>query len=226
MRTNVISSLIKGYSKSDTSVPTKRIAQSIRPSRHLSFKKNLPWRNKSRTAGCTPEYSCFPKTIEELVGAAHFAREFKKRLTAVADGNSWSGLVSTNDLFVYMHGLDRAAVDLSDLDEPKVVVEIGATLKRANSILKIHGYTLPFHTARGLNRFGDLITCSSQGVYPALLEQMAWIEIVDTEGKLHRFESRADIAKAINAACMNLGKIGIIYRMALKVNKTWKIRRR
>ena len=202
------------------SLVTKKNAKAPR------FKRNLSWRNWGRTAACTPEFSYFPESGEELVEIMKVARRTGKKLRVVAQGHSWSGLVPTNDILVYVHKLNKVEMDLSDVANPLVVLESGATNREVNDVLEAHGYALPFNVVLESVRFGGLIATGSHGSgwgNATLSDLVAWIEIVDANGNMRRFEEGVDSEEVMNAARLHLGMFGITYRMALKVNPTWKV---
>src|SRR2546426_808126 len=76
-------------------------------------------------------------------------------------------------------------------------------------------------------RFGGLIATGSHGSgwnSRTLSDLVSSIEIVTASGHLRTFEMGVDHDDILNAARLNLGLFGIIYRMTLTVQKTWNVR--
>ena len=74
-----------------------------------------------------------------------------------ASGHSWSTLVPTDGVLVYIHALNQVTLDLSDEAHPRVVIESGATVKEVNDLLEANGYALPLNVVLESVRFGGLI---------------------------------------------------------------------
>jgi hypothetical protein len=194
---------------------------------HIPFDKNRPWANWGKTAHCQPEYSFYPRNSEELAEIVGFARENGKRIRAVGTGHSWSALVPTDEILVYIQQLNRVQMDLSDQDHPRVIVEAGATVKEVNTILEKQGYALPFNVVLESVRFGGLISTGSHGSgwnHQTLSDLVHSIELVSASGQMRKFERGRDSDEVMSAVCLSLGMFGLIYRMSLNVQKSWTVR--
>jgi hypothetical protein len=118
-------------------------------------------------------------------------------------------------------------MDLTDPTNPRVVVESGATVQQVNDVLEQHGYALPLNVVLESVRYGGLIATGSHGSgwHNPTLSDLVWaIEIVTASGDLRRFEADIDRDDVMQAARLNLGMFGIIYRLTLEVQPTWHVR--
>ena len=190
----------------------------------ISYRQNQTWQNWGRTARCEPELSFYPQRVEDLIQIVEFACAQGKRIRVVGSGHSWSGLVPTDGILVYIQGLNKVTLDLSDGSQPRVVIESGATVKEVNDLLEAHGYALPLNVVLESVRFGGLIATGSHGSgwnNPTLSDLVHAIELVDASGHLRKFEAGKDSDEVMNAVRLNLGMFGIMYRITMDVQKSW-----
>jgi hypothetical protein len=193
----------------------------------VPYRRRQPWSNWSRTANCTPAFTFAPRSLEELQQIVAFAGTTGQTLRVAASGHSWSTLVPTKDVLVSIRRLNRVAMDLSDQANPRVVVESGATVQEVNDVLEQHGYALPLNVVLESVRYGGLIATGSHGSgwhNPTLSDLVSTIEIVTASGELRRFEAGVDGDDVMNAARLNLGLFGVIYRITLQVQPSWHVR--
>src|SRR6185503_6677224 len=190
---------------------------------------NQAWANWGRTARCQPEFSFFPERVEDLIQIVQFARERGKRIRVVGSGHSWSGLVPTDGVLVYIQGLNNVSMDLSDDSHPRVVIESGATVKEVNDVLEAQGYALPLNVVLESVRFGGLIATGSHGSgwnNPTLSDLVHAIEVVTASGEVRKFEAGTDSEEVMNAVRLNLGMLGIMYRITMDVQRSWVVHAR
>jgi hypothetical protein len=167
------------------------------------------------------------RNVEDFAQIIHFAREEGKRIRAVATGHSWSALVPTDEILVDVQRLNHVELEVRDPDRPCVVMGCGATVQDVNDLLEGAGYALPFNVVLESVRYGGLIATGSHGSgwgNQTLSDLVEWIEIVDAHGNLRRFQAGIDNPEVMNAVRLNLGLFGLIYRMALRVQKSWVVR--
>ena len=195
----------------------------------IRFSQNQVWENWGRTARCQPEFSFYPGHVEDLVQIVNFARERGSRVRVAASGHSWSGLVPTDGILVYVHNLNKVTMDLSEDLHPRVVIESGATVREVNDVLEEHGYALPLNVVLESVRFGGLIATGSHGSgwgNPTLSDLVHAVEIVTASGQLCRFEAGVDSEEVMNAVRLNLGMLGIMYRITMDVQRSWVVHAR
>ncbi|HEU0297214.1 MAG TPA: D-arabinono-1,4-lactone oxidase [Anaerolineales bacterium] len=223
---NLILNNAKGYQMTadiEPTLPALEVGAS-KFSPPVPYRMNQVWQNWGRTAHCQPEFSFYPKCVEDLIQIVEFACERGKRIRVVGSGHSWSGLVPTDGILVYVYQLNRVTMDLSDDSHPRVVIESGATVKEVNDILEEHGYALPLNVVLESVRFGGLIATGSHGSgwnNPTLSDLVHAIELVDAAGNLRKFEADVDSDEVMNAVRLNLGMFGIMYRITMNVQKSW-----
>jgi len=112
------------------------------------------WKNWAQTVQCTPEYTFFARTADDLSKVVHFARETGYHLRAVATGHSWSAIVATDEILVDITALNRVTLYLNDPAAPRVTMDCGATVKEVNHVLEAAGYALPCNVVLESVRFG------------------------------------------------------------------------
>lgn len=189
--------------------------------------QRLPWVNWGRTVRCVPDYTFYPTSVDDLVSIVGFARANGKTIRAAASGHSWSALVSTDEILVSVRNLNKVSLDLTDEEQPLVVMECGATVREVNDVLEQHGYALPFNVVLESVRLGGLIATGSHGSgwnHQTLSDLVQAIEIVTADGELRRFEAGVDDEEVMNAARLNLGMFGLIYRITLRIDRGYTVR--
>jgi hypothetical protein len=202
------------------------ITSEFSPPQNIRYVRNQAWENWGKTAYCQPEFSFYPQRVEDLIQIIDFARERGKQVRVAASGHSWSELVPTDGILVFVHKLNKVTLDLSDDSHPRVVIESGATVKEVNDVLEENGYALPLNVVLESVRFGGLIATGSHGSgwnNPTLSDLVHAIEIVTASGQLRKFEAGVDSDEVMNAARLNLGMFGIIYRITMNVQKSWVV---
>lgn len=201
-------------------------APAARTTPAIRHTQNTPWKNWAGNVRCRPEYTFFARSVEDLSQIVSFARESGRRIRAVATGHSWSPLVPTDEVLVNITALNRVALDLADATAPRVTLECGATVEEVNHMLEAAGYALPSNVVLESVRFGGLIATGSHGSgwhNHTLSDLVHAIEIIDATGELRRFEAGVDNDDVMNAARLQLGMFGLIYRMTLDIKPAWNV---
>ncbi|MGH2759695.1 MAG: FAD-binding protein [Actinomycetota bacterium] len=199
------------------------------PPASISHRSDRPWSNWGRTSSCRPGHSFFPRRVEDLVEIVRFARERGLGVRPVGSGHSWSPLVTTDDVLVYVQNLNDVAVDLSDDEHPRVVVGSGATNREVNAVLERHGYALPLNVVLESVRFGGLVATGSHGSgrdNQTISDLVHAIDLVTATGRLRRYEAGVDDEDVMNAVRLNLGMFGLMSAITLDVQKSWNVRAR
>src|SRR5215216_6901100 len=94
------------------SAPETKASEVSAPA-HIRHSQSDVWENWGRTARCQPQFSFYPQSVEDLVEIVHFARARGLPVRVAASGHSWSTLVPTDGVLVYIHGLNRVTLELS-----------------------------------------------------------------------------------------------------------------
>ena len=213
---------MKAITRPNSSAPETRTSE-LSPLPGIPYSQNQIWENWGRTARCQPELSFYPQGLEDLIQIVDFARERGKKVRVSASGHSWSALVPTDGILVFVHHLNKVIMDVSDELHPRVVIESGATVREVNDILEEHGYALPLNVVLESVRFGGLIATGSHGSgwqNPTLSDLVHAVEIVTASGQVCRFEAGVDPEDVMNAVRLNLGMFGIMYRITMNVQKS------
>lgn len=123
--------------------------------------------------------------------------------------------------------LNRIELDLANPEQPRVRMECGATVAEVNAVLERAGYALPFNVVLESVRFGGLIATGSHGsgwAHPTLSDLVHSIDILAGDGELRHFEAGITPDDVMSAARLNLGMFGLIVRMTLDIQRTWRVR--
>jgi FAD binding domain len=85
---------------------------------NIHYVRNQAWGNWGKTAHCQPEFSFYPQRVEDLIPIIDFALERGMPVRVAASGHSWSELVPTDGILVFIHHLNKVTLDLSDDSHP------------------------------------------------------------------------------------------------------------
>lgn len=178
------------------------------------------WSNWSGAQVCHPKGIFMPKSEDEL---KNFFQENKlKGIRIVGSGHSFSPVVPTDEVIISLDEM-QGLIEV-DKENHEVEVWAGTKLHRLSRILSENGY--------GLINMGDVdkqsiagALCSGThgtgvelGILSACIEALT---IVTPQGEEIRF-SQED-PEQLNLARVNLGLLGVVTRMRLKVMPEYKI---
>ncbi len=211
MKANFLfSSKTRAHSKTDAYPNT------IRPSSELTFAKNLPFHKKNGTVLYTPQYSCFPKTVEELVGILRLAQNKRKKISVVTQGYASTKMAPVADILVYLTELQKMNIERRSR-KPVLTVDMGTTIHAVERVLASSGYELAIKSNFEKIASRDKLTTS---LHEWILNNktaynlVSWVEKVDINGRVQRFENRSQIMQELSQRNF---KAGISFRMGLKI---------
>ena len=190
----------------------------INPSNELNFVKNLPFRKRNGSVHYIPEYSLFPKNVGELTGAMRFSAQKKKRATFIPQGYSDSNMAPMADVLVYLQYFNNLRIDRTN--HATLVLEAGVTLMQVEQLLSSTSFSLPINLNLGKTSFGIKAATS---FYECLrsnsksLRLIEWVEKVDVNGNVRRFDRRTDGERVIYEASQMMSKSGVVVRIGLRL---------
>src|ERR1051326_3170712 len=98
----------------ETQLGSAPLDKAVSTSSQIIMRQKGTWENWGRTARCQPAYSFYPQHVEDLIQIVNFARERNLKIRVAASGHSWSSLIPTDGILVYIHALHKVTMDLSD----------------------------------------------------------------------------------------------------------------
>src|SRR5215472_1615924 len=87
----------------ETTYPVQQIVAHPCMPPNVRYRRHQPWTNWGGTAQCTPEFTFYPRYVEDLIQIVHFARATERKIRVAGTGHSWSALVPTDDILVCIH---------------------------------------------------------------------------------------------------------------------------
>jgi len=194
------------------------------------------WFNWARTINFTPEDIFCPKTLDELKAYVKNARDNNKKIRCATQGHSWSTLSVTQSCLVIL------CDNLSNVEAEKkknengddywvAHIEAGATIAKVDEYLRKHEPPLAIESMTVLDtiRFGGTIATGCHGAITdsrTLAEQVVGLEIVTSSGEVKKFEYDPNNPDEMEAARVNLGLFGVIYKISFLVKPMYKLRMR
>ena len=184
------------------------------------IKTGRPWFNWSGLEKSIPNRIFRPTSVEELQDIVSIARNEKCKVRAVGRTYSWTPWWGADDILVQSAALNKMEMDLSDPNNPRVIVEPGVSNWQLNTFLEKHGYALPSNVVLEVVRIGGLISTGSHGSgwnESIISDYIHAVDIVDANGEIRRFEEGITDEDVMNAARVNFGMFGLIWRFSLNV---------
>ncbi|KAF9956611.1 hypothetical protein BGZ70_009814 [Mortierella alpina] len=181
------------------------------------------WVNWVGNQQSSPTAIFHPSTLGELQSIVFQARQAHKRIRCVASTFSMSSISKTNDYLVDTKFLSTIYRPTFDLEKTlwTVHVQSGVSIKALDDYLRKHDPPLAMASNILIESvlYGGIIATGAHGANingRCLSDQLTEISIVDGAGTLQTFNAYKD-AVEFSAACVNLGLLGIIYTLTLKV---------
>ncbi|CAF1185108.1 unnamed protein product [Didymodactylos carnosus] len=195
----------------------------------LFFHSTNVWSNWAGNQISKPEQIFKPKTLEDLQLIIANARRNSKHIRCYCSGHTWSSLSVTNGYLLDMTDMNKISIEYNKEYECwTATVEPGVSVEDLDNVLKQHNPSLAVSSNVVLTsvRYGGIIATGCHGAGTnshTIPDQMIKIEIVCADGELYEFSDKINKLE-MSAARVNLGVLGIIYRMTLKVEPMFRLR--
>ncbi|WP_017149987.1 D-arabinono-1,4-lactone oxidase [Bacillus bingmayongensis] len=175
------------------------------------------WRNWTGNVEGTPQYTMYPKSIQDVTEAVNFAKEKGKRIRVVGSGHSFTPLAQTEEILL---SLDELKGILS-VDSQSLIVEVwaGTKLSDLGRILQEKGYAQENLGDIDSQSIAGAISTGTHGTgitFGSLATQVVEITAVLASGEMIVC-SEKDHPEFWKAFQLSLGMLGIIVIVKLKV---------
>ncbi|CAG8515076.1 11816_t:CDS:2 [Ambispora gerdemannii] len=186
------------------------------------------WHNWAGNIVLEPELIFHPKSLNDLQEIVKKAKKHGKKIRCVSEGHSWSTLSVTKDYLVIVRDMHQIQVEKSEKYGWTITAEAGATIKQMDDKLRQHKPPLSFDSMTVLSsvRASGIVATGSHGAKCAgasISDQVVKLQIVTGDGELHVFSDEND-PKEMSAARINLGLLGIMYKITWHVQPLFKLR--
>ena len=183
------------------------------------------WRNWSRNLTAEPDSVFYPKALEDLIAIVRRARAENRKVRVTGRSHTWAPLVPTKDFLVFTKHLKAIDVEL-DGDVPRITIGPGTTIDEFDAACRENDLVLPTNVPP--TEFSMVAVaatgCHGTGIHePTISDFVDAIEVVDSDGNLRRFTAD-DGDDVMNAARLNLGMLGIVWRMTFRVQRAFNVR--
>lgn len=195
---------------------------------------NPTWHNWGQNLTANPEFLCAPQTKVELTTIVQNAISGKKKIRVLGGGYSWTPVVPTDDFMIDMSKFKQ----ILSVDSTKNQVTVEAGMRVGDLSLALAGEqfdlddkpippvvglnnklsfetetVIPWITVGGAVALGCHGTGYNMGTYSDLVVAM---EVLLADGTWHTFSAETDGQAMMNAMCVNLGALGIIYSVTFQ----------
>ncbi|CAG8632465.1 4229_t:CDS:2 [Gigaspora margarita] len=180
------------------------------------------WHNWGGNQECTPAEIFRPVNLHDLKKIVKKAKEHNKKIRCAAAGHSWSSLSVTNGYLVIVTDLNAIEIQYNEkLKSWTVTTEAGVYFKDLDKKLRKHDPPLTLDAGTLLNTAttSGVVSTGSHGARCAnsnIPEKVISFQIVTADGELREFSDEINPVE-MNAARINFGLLGIIYKLTFIV---------
>ena len=171
------------------------------------------WQNWNGQVQAVPKTIYEPSSLSELQAIVQDAKARNIEVKATGASHSLSEIVQTNGYLIKTFNLNT--VSIVDSTQFLVRCQTGITIRDLDNFLDANGMVIGTGTLLDDITIGGSVAAGCHGTgksYSIISDLVQEIRIVDSNGNLQTYAG-----SALNAAKVNLGLLGIIYDMVLKV---------
>ena len=183
----------------------------------------MKWTNWSGSVQANPELVSYPKTEEAISKLVQQAAESKKRIRVVGSGHSFTPLVASNQIFISLDKL-QGVIEI-DAEKKEAEIWAGTKIKALSKVL--------FEAGLAQENLGDVDVQSIAGAtatgthgtginFGNISTQIISMSFIDGQGNLVSC-SESDKPDVFNAARISLGALGIITRVRLRLQSSYRV---
>ncbi|KAH3666332.1 hypothetical protein OGAPHI_004521 [Ogataea philodendri] len=187
-------------------------------------------RTWAKTFFCKPEYYFQPRTVEDLQEIVHSARKSGRTVMTVGSGHSPSNLTMSDDWIVNLDKFNKIVKESVSPDGKYTdfTVEAGIRIYQLNQFLATKGLAIQNLGSISEQSMAGIISTGTHGSSPfhgLVSQQVVDITLVNGLGELVKC-SPTEKPDLFRAACLSLGKIGLIAYVTIRTVPRYQIRSR
>ncbi|KAF9913009.1 hypothetical protein EC991_005877 [Linnemannia zychae] len=179
----------------------------------VSFSSGDIFTNYGGNQSVQTERLFYPNTLADLQVIIREANKDNKKVRCVGSGHSWSATAVTQDYQVSVNNMNQihAPVQARDGSGWTVTLETGVLVSELDAFLRAHNPPLALPSNVVPDVHGANLNARTMS------DMITEMSIVNARGELVTYSEAKD-PESFNAACLNLGLLGIIYTATLKVD--------
>jgi FAD/FMN-containing dehydrogenase len=176
------------------------------------------WRNWARSQECSPERVFYPRTLQDVQAIVRAAAASGRRVGIAGRGHTMGPLSLTEDFLIDSVHLTR--IGQVDVERRLVTVESGVSVAELDRVLRRHGLAMPTNVVLTSVRYGGIVATGCHGAgweSQTISDLVEAMTIVTHTGEVIRFSEATHGPDVMNAVRCNLGTLGVIYDLTLRV---------
>ncbi|PEI48009.1 D-arabinono-1,4-lactone oxidase [Bacillus pseudomycoides] len=179
--------------------------------------KGQKWRNWAGNVEGNPQYTMYPKNIQDVIEVVKFAKEQGKRIRVVGSGHSFTPLVQTEEILISLDEIQG----IVDVDSQSFIVEVwgGTKLYNLGKLLEDKGYAQENLGDIDSQSIAGAISTGTHGTgiqFGSLATQVVEVTAVLASGEIIVCSEKEN-PEFWKAFQLSLGMLGIIVKVKLKV---------
>jgi FAD-linked oxidoreductase len=188
--------------------------------------KHTGWQNWSGSVRCNPATVASPRNVEELAQIVGDCGRTGRRLRVAGSGHSFTPLVETDDIVVslkHLTGLDESVGPARD----RATALAGTRLKELGQALFDHSLAMENLGDIDEQSISGAISTGTHGTgikFGSIATQVIGLDLVTVDGKVVECSEESN-PELFKAAQVSLGALGVIARVTLRVQPSYRLRR-
>jgi FAD/FMN-containing dehydrogenase len=187
-------------------------------------RSGVRWQNWARSQECQPERVFYPRTLDDVRAIVCAAAASGRRVGVAGRGHTMGPLSLTDDYLVDSKHLSR----IGPLDVPNrlVTVESGVSVAELDRVLRQHGLAMPTNVVLTSVRYGGIVATGCHGAgweSQTISDLVEAMTIVTHTGEVVRFSEATHGRDVMNAVRCNLGTLGVIHDITLRVEPDFRL---
>lgn len=191
-------------------------------------RSNFVFKNWAGIYSCKPQLYFQPNSIDEVVDIVKAAIEQGKTIVIVGSGHSPSDMCITDQWLMNLDNLNRV-IHFEENEKglyADVTVEAGLRVYKLSEILSERGYAIQNLGSISEQSVAGIISTGTHGSSPyhgLVSSQYVNLTIVNGKGEVVFLDSEHE-PEVFRAACLSLGKIGIIVKATIRAIPAFNIK--
>src|SRR5579863_7584500 len=179
------------------------------------------WRNWARSQECSPERVFYPRTLQDVQAIVRAAAASGRRVGIAGRGHTMGPLSLTEDFLIDSVHLTR--IGQVDVERRLVTVESGVSVAELDRVLRRNGLAMPTNVVLTSVRYGGIVATGCHGAgweSQTISDLVGAMTIVTHTAEVIRFSEATHGPDVMNAVRCNLGTLGVMHDITLRVVPT------
>jgi len=166
------------------------------------------WRNWGRSERSRPKFTAQPESVDEVVAAVNFARDYGLTVKAWGAGHSFTSIAATDGLHLDVGALDGVLA----VDGTHVTLGAGTNLYQLPALLEPHGLALTNMGDIDRQTIAGAISTGTHGTgarFGGIATQVRGVTLITAAGDVLRINADEN-PELLSSVALGLGALGVL----------------